>query len=77
MNRIRNEICLCLLTLICAREALANALPQFAINTVTVSGMVLTEGDNQRIEHVTVRLCDTGGTLIEETTTSDSAEFVF
>jgi tetratricopeptide (TPR) repeat protein len=77
MGRLRNEICLCLLALISAREALANALPQFASNTVTVSGMVLTEGDNQRIEHVTVRLCDTGGVLIEETNTSDSGEFVF
>ena len=77
MGRLRNKICLCLLALITAREALANGLPQFATNTVSVSGMVLTEGDNQRIEHVTVRLCDTGGILIEETTTSDSAEFVF
>ena len=77
MGRLRNKICLGLLALITAREALANGLPQFATNTVSVSGMVLTEGDNQRIEHVTVRLCDTGGILIEETTTSDSAEFVF
>ena len=77
MGRIRNEICLGLLALITAREAPANALPQFAIDTVSVSGIVLTEGDNQRIEHVTVRLCDTGGILIEQTTTPESAEFVF
>jgi tetratricopeptide (TPR) repeat protein len=77
MGRLRNKICLCLLALITAREALANGLPQFATNSVSVTGMVLTEGDNQRIEHVTVRLCDTGGIPIEETTTSDSAEFSF
>jgi Tfp pilus assembly protein PilF len=55
----------------------AQALSQSGSDTVTVSGMVLEEGHNQRIEHVTVRLCDTGGSLIEETTTPDSAEFVF
>jgi tetratricopeptide (TPR) repeat protein len=77
MGRLRNGVCLGLLTLIPAGEVPAHALPQFASNTATVSGIVLTEGDNQRIEHVTVRLCDTGGNLIEETTTSDSAEFLF
>jgi Tfp pilus assembly protein PilF len=77
MGRLRNQVCLGLLALITAGEVPANALPQFASNTVTVSGMVLTEGDNQRIEHVTVRLCDTGGILIEETNTSNSPEFVF
>ena len=77
MGRLRNQVCLGLLALITAGEVPANALPQFASNTVTVSGMVLTEGDNQRIEHVTVRLCDTGGILIEETTTHNSAEFLF
>ena len=55
----------------------AQALPQFGSNTVTVSGVVLTEGDNQRMEHVTVRLCDTGGTLIEQTITPDSGQFTF
>ena len=55
----------------------ARALSQFGSNTVTVSGVVLTEGDNQRIEHVTVRLCDTGGNLIEQTITPDSGQFTF
>lgn len=77
MGRLRNGICLGVLTLIPAAEVPAHALPQFGSNTATVSGIVLTEGLNQRIEHVTVRLCDTGGNLIEETTTSDSAEFRF
>lgn len=77
MGWLRNEVCLGLLTLITAGEVPAHALPQFRSNTATVSGIVLTEGENQRIEHVTVRLCDTGGNLIEETTTPDSAEFLF
>ena len=77
MGRLGNGVCLGLLTLITAGEVPAHALPQFGSNTATVSGIVLTEGLNQRLEHVTVRLCDTGGNLIEETTTSDSAEFLF
>jgi tetratricopeptide (TPR) repeat protein len=39
--------------------------------------MVLTEGRNQRIEHVNVRLCDGGGNLLEQTITSESGEFTF
>jgi Tfp pilus assembly protein PilF len=38
---------------------------------------VLTEGRNERIEHVIVRLCDTGGNLIIQTTTLDTGEFDF
>lgn len=55
-------------------EALSS---QFGVNTVAVSGIVLTEADKQRIEHVTVRLCDTGGNLIEQTITPDSGQFTF
>ena len=55
----------------------AQALSQLGSNTVTVSGMVLEEGHNQRIEHVIVRLCDTGGDLIEQTITPDSGQFTF
>lgn len=55
----------------------AQALSQFGSNTVTVSGIVLAEGDSHRIEHVTVRLCDTGGNLIEQTITPDSGQFTF
>jgi tetratricopeptide (TPR) repeat protein len=39
--------------------------------------MVLGEGQNQRIEHVMVRLCDGGGNLIEQTTTTESGAFTF
>jgi tetratricopeptide (TPR) repeat protein len=44
---------------------------------VSVSGVVLAEGHNQRIQHVVVRLCDGGGNLLEQATTSDSGEFSF
>ena len=54
----------------------AVALPQGGHN-VSVSGMVLSEGQNQRIQHVVVRLCDSGGNLLEQTTTPDSGEFYF
>lgn len=53
------------------------ALCQLARNTVTVSGIVMSEGKNQRIEHTTVHLCDSGGDLLQETITSDSGEFSF
>jgi tetratricopeptide (TPR) repeat protein len=49
-------------------------LPQ---NPATVSGTVLSEGQNQRILHVVVRLCDSSGNLIEQATTSDDGEFSF
>jgi Tfp pilus assembly protein PilF len=46
-------------------------------NTVSVSGVVLSEGRHERIQHVVVRLCDSGGNLMEQATTSDTAEFSF
>ena len=55
----------------------AAVLPQVSRNTVSVSGVVLSEGQNQRIQHVMVRLCDSGGNLLEEATTLDSGEFSF
>jgi tetratricopeptide (TPR) repeat protein len=39
--------------------------------------MVLSEGGNQRIEHVDVHLCDGGGNLLEQAITPDSGEFAF
>jgi Tfp pilus assembly protein PilF len=73
MNRLRKEICLLLLVLV----APATTASQSGRNTVSVTGSVLTEGKNERIEHVVVRLCDTGGNLIAQTTTLDSGEFDF
>lgn len=46
-------------------------------NAVSVTGTVLSEGQNQRIQHTRVRLCDSGGNLLEETITSDDGEFFF
>lgn len=73
MSRLHKEIYIFLLVLI-AQAARAS---QIVHNTVSVTGMVLTEGRNERIEHVDVRLCDTGGNLIVQTTTPDSGEFQF
>ena len=55
----------------------APLLSQLDHHPVSVSGVVLSEGHSQRIQHVVVRLCDGGGNLIEQATTSDSGEFSF
>jgi Tfp pilus assembly protein PilF len=73
MSRLRKQVCIFLLALI----APATTASQMGRNTVSVTGMVLTEGKNERIEHVIVRLCDTGGNLIIQTTTLDSGQFDF
>jgi tetratricopeptide (TPR) repeat protein len=52
-------------------------MAQIGRNGVTVGGMVLAEGHNERIEHVRVRLCDGGGNLQGETMTSQNGEFAF
>jgi Tfp pilus assembly protein PilF len=73
VRRLRKQICIFLLALV----APATTASQFGRNTVSVTGIVLAEGRNERIEHVVVRLCDTGGNLITQTTTLDSGEFDF
>jgi len=73
MARLRKQICILLLVLITPSKTVS----QLGHNTATVSGMVLTEGRNQRITQVLVRLCDVGGNLIEQLITSDSGEFAF
>ena len=73
MSRLRKQVCIFLLALI----APATTVSQMGRNTVSVTGMVLTEGKNARIEHVIVRLCDTGGNLIIQTTTPDTGQFDF
>ena len=73
MGRLRNQICVLLLVLITPSKAVS----QSSGNGVAVTGVVLAEGNNQRIEHVAVRLCDGGGNLMEETTTPQSGEFSF
>ena len=73
MTRLRKQICVLLLVLITPSKA----LPQTSSNSVTVSGVVLTEGNNQPIEHVAVHLCDGGGNLLEQTTTAQTGDFYF
>jgi Tfp pilus assembly protein PilF len=73
MSRLRKQTCIFLLALVTP----ATIASQMGRNTVSVTGMVLTEGKNERIEHVIVRLCDTGGNLIIQTTTLDSGQFDF
>ncbi len=46
-------------------------------NPVSLTGTVFSSPGNQRIEHATVRLCDSGGNLIEQSLTTDSGEFGF
>jgi tetratricopeptide (TPR) repeat protein len=73
MSRLRNPIFVLLVVLISPPKAAS----QSSSNSVTVSGVVLAEGNNQAIEHVAVRLCDGGGNLMEQTTTAQSGEFYF
>lgn len=53
------------------------ATAQQSGSLVSVSGIVFSEGQHQRIEHVTIRLCDNGGTMLDEAITTDSGEFTF
>ena len=73
MSRLRKQICILLLASITPSKAVS----QLSGNGVTVSGVVLAEGNNQAIEHVAVRLCDGGGNLMEQTTTAQTGEFYF
>jgi tetratricopeptide (TPR) repeat protein len=73
MVRLRKEV----FALLFALVAPSFAICQIARNNVTISGIVMAEGNNQRIEHVHIRLCDGGGNQLEETTTPQSGEFAF
>jgi Tfp pilus assembly protein PilF len=73
MVRLHKEICAGVVLLMMP-SIIAS---QLTGNAVTVSGMVLSEGHNERIEHVSVRLCDGGGNLIEESITGQNGEFSF
>ncbi len=44
---------------------------------VSLTGTVYSEKSKRTVEHATVRLCDTGGNLIEQTITNDSGQFDF
>jgi len=42
-----------------------------------LAGVVYSESANQRIGHAAVHLCDSGGSLLQQSITSDSGEFAF
>lgn len=56
-------------------RTLAQGGMTLAGNRVTVTGTIFSEFDNRRIAQASVRLCDAGGTQIEETVTNESGEF--
>jgi Flp pilus assembly protein TadD len=49
----------------------------FAALAATLKGVVLSETAGQRVSHATMLLCDEGGNVIQDQTSSDSGEFVF
>jgi len=73
MSRFRKQISVLLLVSITPSKTVS----QLSGNSVTVSGVVLAEGNNQAIEHVVVHLCDGGGNLLEQTTTQQTGDFYF
>lgn len=77
MPRLRNNLPYKLCILLFVLTVPSAVFSQFARNGVSVSGTVLEERHNARIEHVSVRLCDGGGNLLEETLTSENGEFFF
>ena len=54
-------------------------IPQhvFAQDTVSLTGTVYSEKSKRPIDQASIRLCDTGGNLIEQTITTESGEFDF
>jgi Flp pilus assembly protein TadD len=56
--------------------ALCLVLPAQTL-AATLTGNVYSESTNQRLIHATVRLCDAGGTRLQDSTTDDSGGFVF
>jgi tetratricopeptide (TPR) repeat protein len=44
---------------------------------VSLTGTIYSEKSKRTVEHATVRLCDTGGNLIEQAITNDSGQFDF
>jgi tetratricopeptide (TPR) repeat protein len=56
--------------------ALILALPAKS-TSASLSGVVYSESSNQRIRHAAVRLCDAGGTRLQESITDDSGAFTF
>jgi tetratricopeptide (TPR) repeat protein len=68
---VSSRILLLLLT-----TALGLTLAQGTL-AATLFGNVYSESTNERILHAAVRLCDAGGTRLQDSTTDDSGGFVF
>lgn len=73
MGRLRKNSYVFILALLAPLATLS----QISNNLVSVTGIVLSEGSNERIQHVTVRLCDSGGNMLQQSITTDSGEFSF
>jgi Tfp pilus assembly protein PilF len=58
-------------------HALAQRGMPGSTNTVSVTGTVFSESQNQRVSQASVRLCDSGGNQVAETISNDSGEFFF
>ena len=76
MTRLQKEF-LPLLALIVTVTLPNRTFCQMGHSAATVSGVVFAEGGNTHVEHVVVRLCDAGGSEIEESTTTQAGEFAF
>lgn len=58
-------------------HALAQRGMAGSTNTVSVTGTVFSDSNNQRVSQAAIRLCDSGGNQVAETVSSDSGEFFF
>lgn len=76
MARLQKEL-LPFVALVLAVTVPNRAMCQMGHSAATVSGVVFAEDDNSHVEHVVVRLCDAGGSEIEQSTTTQAGEFAF
>jgi Tfp pilus assembly protein PilF len=67
---------LCGILLIPAPASAQRGMPG-STNTVSVTGTVFSDSNNQRVSQASVRLCDSGGNRVGETVSNDSGEFFF
>jgi tetratricopeptide (TPR) repeat protein len=68
------RLCIAILALISIPVIPQNV---FAQDAVSLTGTIYSEKSKRPIDQATVRLCDTGGNLIEQTITTDSGQFDF
>jgi Tfp pilus assembly protein PilF len=67
---------LCCLALLPHQASAQRGMPG-STNTVSVTGTVFSDSQNQRVSQASVRLCDSGGNQVAETIANDSGEFFF